>query len=143
MTSSLEAVGKTSDGDTDDNDEDEAGDEEDDKVGPAEAAAHGDDDASPTTPRDSIGSMASIHCAGAGGALPQHVTRGPPVTPHEKSCTQQEDAGMDMNVLVDGYIYAGKRAHTAMDGSAFIVTDRLRHSYITTAALRRLSLIHI
>ena len=42
-----------------------------------------------------------------------------------------------MNVLVDGYIYAGKRAHTAMDGSAFIVTDRLRQSYITTAALRR------
>ena len=55
---------------------------------------------------------------------------------HENSHARA-DASADMNVLVDGYIYAGKRAHTAMDGSAFIVTDRLRQSYITTAALRR------
>ena len=56
-----------------------------------------------------------------------------PVDEHGKDI-YVEDQGA---VLVDGYIYAGQRAHTEMDGSAFIVTDKLKHSYITTAALRR------
>ena len=40
-------------------------------------------------------------------------------------------------ILIDGYVYAGSRAHQEMQGSEFIVTDRLQHSYITTASLRR------
>ena len=56
-----------------------------------------------------------------------------PIDEHGKDI-YVEDQGA---VLVDGYIYAGQRAHTEMDGSAFIVTDKLQHSYITTAALRR------
>ena len=41
------------------------------------------------------------------------------------------------DLLSDGYLFVGKRSHKDMEACGFIVTDRLKRSYITTAALRR------
>ena len=52
-----------------------------------------------------------------------------------------DDDGNDVadpdDLITDGYIYVGKRGHVDMEPAAFIVTDRLADSYITTAVLRR------
>jgi hypothetical protein len=39
--------------------------------------------------------------------------------------------------IIDGYLYAGKKAHESMHGCEYIVTDRVSAAYMTTAALRR------
>ena len=41
------------------------------------------------------------------------------------------------DLLTDGYIYVGDTGHHDMETCSYIVTDRLKGSYITTAALRR------
>ena len=41
------------------------------------------------------------------------------------------------DLLTDGYIYVGNTGHHDMETCSYIVTDRLKGSYITTAALRR------
>ena len=41
------------------------------------------------------------------------------------------------DLLTDGYIYVGDTGHHDMETCSYIVTDRLKGLYITTAALRR------
>ena len=41
------------------------------------------------------------------------------------------------DLITDGYIYVGNTGHHDMETCSYIVTDRLKGSYITTAALRR------
>ena len=40
-------------------------------------------------------------------------------------------------LITDGYIYVGKTGHKNMETCSYIITDRLKQSYLTTAALRR------
>ena len=41
------------------------------------------------------------------------------------------------DTAIDGYAYVGGRAHSEVETTAYIVTDKLAGSYITTAVLRR------
>lgn len=41
------------------------------------------------------------------------------------------------DTITDGYIYVGGQSHKDMEAAAFIVTDKLAGSYITTTVLRR------
>ena len=126
-SATLEEAGKTVRGDADASDEEATADE-----------ADGEDGHEPDTTALDIQVIISEEDACV--SYPQYVN----VATSEVSLQAVDEDGNDVYVpdpnavLIDGYIYAGERAHAEMDGSEFIVTDKLQHSYIiTTAVLRR------
>ena len=111
----LESVGKTMCGDADEDDDGATAEEADDEEGPGVA-----DSIClqiPVLEEDALQLEYPQYASVACGLARVRTT---------------DARGNDMNtpdpaaVLPDGYIYAGARAHTHMDGSEFIVTDRLQ-----------------
>ena len=74
-----------------------------------------------------------------GRAAHQYVTLAACEIPHQDPTETVEQAHRHEREfkIIDGYAYVGAHAQKEMQGSGFIITDRLRHSYITTAVLRR------